>query len=234
MVAGVLEDLAGNNHTGIAESSYYFDVADSSFPIVLSALPAHAATDQPNNVTIFIQFDEHIQLDQSGSIYLYPSGGNSANEGVEIPQDTNGAPNPEISLSDNHTLKIDYSANVDDRGGKRCSVSIPSGLVRDFHGNHFGGFDATASDSSLHNYYFEVTDSTSPDILSLAPPNDGVDVNSHEIQRSGIRFEFNEYVTMGSGNITLTPFGGNNENVEFEIQVPSSEMSCSNAVHSHP
>ena len=86
----------------------------------------------------------------------------------------------------------------------------------------------------MHGYYFEVTDSTPPEIISLKPSNDGEDVDSHHIQSTaaggGIRFEFDEYVTVGSGNITLTPFGGNNENVEFDIPVPSSQMSCSNTV----
>ena len=58
----MLEDLAGNNYTGIAGSSYYFDVADSSIPIVLSTLPALAAVDQLSNVSIFIQFDEYVQV----------------------------------------------------------------------------------------------------------------------------------------------------------------------------
>ena len=86
----------------------------------------------------------------------------------------------------------------------------------------------------MHSYYFEVADSSPPEIISLKPPNDGQDVDSHHIQSTaaggGIRFEFDEYVTVGSGNITLTPFGGNNENVEFDIPVPSSQMSCSNTV----
>ena len=69
MAAGVLDDLAGNNYTGITGSSYYFDVADSSIPIVLSTLPARAAADQPNNVSIFIQFDEHVQV-LSGALHL--------------------------------------------------------------------------------------------------------------------------------------------------------------------
>ena len=137
MAAGVLEDLAGNDQAGIAGSSYYFDVADSTAPAATVYSPLHQATAQSKDTAIVITFDEEIQVGHritesvvdvlvlklhcwqagTGNIVLTPSGGYSANQALTIAaSDTS-----QVSFS-GADCTIQPTNALDDRGAKRYAV----------------------------------------------------------------------------------------------------------------
>ena len=71
MEDGVLQDMGGNTYGGLSDLEYYFNVTDSSAPIVSGLSPAHASADQSKSSAIVLTFNEVIQVCMLACIVLW-------------------------------------------------------------------------------------------------------------------------------------------------------------------
>ena len=60
--SGVIQDIPGLDFAGNTEELYYISISDVRAPTALQLFPVHQATGQPNDVSVLITFDEHVQV----------------------------------------------------------------------------------------------------------------------------------------------------------------------------
>lgn len=80
------------------------------------------------------------------------------------------------------------------------------GIVQDMNNNFFQGLAGTT-------YTFTVIDETPPLVTNYAPLSNSANNN----KAVNIVLTFNEYIQAGTGNIVLTPSGGNGDNTVVNI-----------------
>jgi len=201
MASGVMKDTYNNVYTGLSGSAYVFTVADSTAPIVTGYLPVPAAAAAAKGANIVLTFNENVQAG-TGNIVITPSGGNGANVPVSIP-----VGDAQVSISTT-TVTINPTADLADTGDKLQTVTMSSGVIKDSQNNAYAGLIGTA-------YLYTVADSTAPIIASYSPAQAATGVS----KTGNIVITFNEHVQGGTGNIVITPSGGNQANIALTISV---------------
>ena len=195
----VLGCPSSNNSTGDSGRG-----SDTTAPTITSSVPVANATDFPANSNIILTYSEPVQAG-TGNITITPSGGAAITIAVGDAQvSIAGAvvtinPTNDLAVSTTYTLTVPAGAFMDAAG------NMTAELILSF---------STAAD----------LDETAPsfDSSSSMPAADATDFNA----RLNIVLAYNEPVQAGTGNITITPSGGN----AITIAVGDAQVSFSGAV----
>ena len=187
--AGAFMDAAGNKTAEITLSFSTAAALDTTAPSFdsSSSVPVADATDFPANSNIILTYSEPVQAG-TGNITITPSGGAAITIAVGDAQvSIAGAvvtinPTNDLAVSTTYTLTVPAGAFMDAAG------NMTAELILSF---------STAAD----------LDETAPsfDSSSSMPAADATDFNA----RLNIVLAYNEPVQAGTGNITITPSGGN-------------------------
>ena len=187
--AGAFMDAAGNKTAEITLSFSTAAALDTTAPSFdsSSSVPVADATDFPANSNIILTYSEPVQAG-TGNITITPSGGAAITIAVGDAQvSIAGAvvtinPTNDLAVSTTYTLTVPAGAFMDAAGNTTAE------LILSF---------STAAD----------LDETAPsfDSSSSMPAADATDFNA----RLNIVLAYNEPVQAGTGNITITPSGGN-------------------------
>ncbi len=203
--AGAFMDAAGNK---TAEATLSFSTAaalDTTAPSFdsSSSVPAADATDFPANSNIVLTYSEAVQAG-AGNITIVPSsGGATITIAVGDAQVSIAGAVVTINPTENLGLNTQYT------------LTVPAGAIVDASGN--AGSMVTLSFSTA-----AVIDETAPTVISSVPAADATDINAS----LNIILTYNEPVQAGTGNITITPSGGN----AITIAVGDAQVSFSGAV----
>ena len=195
----VLGCPSSNNSTG--DSGRGSDTTAPSFDSS-SSFPAADATDFPANSNIRLTYSEPVQAG-TGNITITPSGGATITIAVGDAQ---------VSIS-GAVVTIDPTENLE--LSTTYTLTVPAGAIVDASGN--AGSMVTLSFSTA-----AVIDETAPTVISSVPAADATDINAS----LNITLTYNEPVQAGTGNITITPSGGN----AITIAVGDAQVSFSGAV----
>jgi len=171
-------------------------------PSVTTYSPALSATGVSSSTNIILTFSENIQRG-SGTIWLEPSGGNGPNNVLTIAISNTA----QVAVVNNQAIINPTNALVD-HGGKTYKVTMLSGAFRDTAGNNYGGIFGSS-------YTFTVADSAAPTV-SIYSPTQGI---TGVAKDTFIVLTFNENVAAGTGNIVITPSGGNGADTPITIAV---------------
>ncbi len=181
--AGAFMDLSGNNN---AEDTLSFTTAaalDETAPTLSSSVPVAGATDFRADDDIVLTYSEAVQRG-TGSITITPMGGGTP---LTIPV----ADTVQVTIADN-VVTIDLTANLE--LNTRYTLTIPA-----------GGFIDTSGNSAAELTLSFTIDTIAPTFSSSMPAADATGFNAS----SNIVLTYNEAVQAGTGDITITPSGGN-------------------------
>jgi len=205
--SGVIQDIANNSFAGISGYDYLFSVVDDTPPLVEVYLPTQGATAQNKGANIVLTFNEFVKLG-SGFVVITPSNGSGINTPVSIP-----VSDAQVSIA-GVTVTINPSADLNDRTGKNHTITIASGVLKDINNNLFPGM-------SGNTYRFDVSDSTPPTVETYTPTHLATGI----VKTTNVTLVFDELIKKGStGNVVLTPTGGNQANPSVSIPFSSSEI----------
>ena len=203
--AGAFMDAAGNK---TAEATLSFSTAaalDTTAPSFdsSSSVPAADATDFPANSNIVLTYSEAVQAG-AGNITIVPSsGGATITIAVGDAQVSIAGAVVTINPTENLGLNTQYT------------LTVPAGAFMDAAGNK-------TAEETLSFRTAAVIDETAPTVISSVPAADATDINAS----LNIILTYNEPVQAGTGNITITPSGGN----AITIAVGDAQVSFSGAV----
>jgi large repetitive protein len=203
MGPGVVKDTSGNGFAGITGTGYQFTVADAVTPTVTRFNPGHATQGLLKTIDIVMTFSENVQRG-SGQIQLTPAGGSGVNTPLVI-----DITDPQVSFMGKQVI-INPTNNLLDSGGKTYTIVMPNTVIKDTANNAYAGIAGT-------NWFFTVTDGTIASIVLYAPPQTSRSASAS----SSIVLTFNANVQGGTGDVILTPSGGNNLNSIVTIAVGS-------------
>jgi hypothetical protein len=209
VAAGMLKDVAGNsmavnNNAGIftviSGSTSINDYEGTNFtvgapgtgnatldtvaPTFVSMFPGHGATDVPSTkpVGLMMYFSEPVKFNDTGIISI-KNQSNVVVGMVNLTTDTTYVISPTTNAT---KFVIPSSVLVK---GQRFTVSIPTGVIKDFAGNALAGI------SKMFTCLAETADTTAP-VVTMASQGVGV--------RDKIDLYFSEDISAGSGTITVT------------------------------
>ena len=203
--AGAFSDLNGN--TSLAETVSFRTAAtlDTTGPMLVSSLPANAATGFSADGIIVLTFNELVQAGTE-EIHLSRriSPGNRSIMRIF-------ASNPQVSFMGN-MVSIDLTDNLvlDDDSYQLRPLD---GAFTDASGNASDDFTVSFSTAAT-------LDKTTPTLSSSAPASGATDVDLN----ANIVLTYDEPLIKGSGDITLTPMGGG---TSLTIPVSSAQVSVS-------
>jgi len=214
VAAGILKDIAGNSMaantnagtftvisgrtttndysaTGLAAnftvgaSGTGNSTLDTVPPTFVSMYPPQGATDVPStiDVGVLMVFSEPVKFNETGIISIK----NQSNIVVGMVNLTTDTTSYAISPTANATMVVISSSLL--VKGQRFSVSVPTGVIKDFAGN------ALAAISKIFTCLAETEDTTAP-VVTMASQGVGV--------RDKINLYFSEDISVGSGIITVT------------------------------
>jgi len=206
LAPGVLKDASFNNgFAGISGTEFQFSVLDSTLPLITSFAPAQGATGLLKSVNIVLGFSEVVAAG-SGSFTFTPTGGNGPNVPVVIDVSSG-----QVAFSEDQ-ITINPTEDLVDTGTKQYTVHFPSGTVTDVSGNPHVGVNST--------YEFTLADTTFPFITNFVPVQGATSVD----KSTNLTITFSEHVQAGTGNILLTPDGGNGPHSPMAVDVTSGNV----------
>ena len=179
--------------------------SDTTAPTLSSSVPAADATDFAANSNIILTYSEAVQAG-TGNITIVPSsGGTTLTIAVTDAQVTIVGAVVTINPTNNLAVSTTYT------------LTVPAGAIADASGNKTA--EATLSFSTA-----AALDTTAPsfDSSSSLPAADATDFPAN----SNIRLTYSEPVQAGTGNITITPSGGN----AITIAVGDAQVTIAGAV----
>jgi len=206
--SGVIKDVSGKNvFAGLSGYEYWFNVADASAPIITSKTPAHSSTGGSKSANIVLQFGEEV-VAGTGNIVLTPYGGSGTNVAVNI--DVSSAQVTFTNTNHGTMVTINPTNDLPDGGGKTIGVTMAADVILDIVGNGFPGL-------ALNVYEFDILDTSEVTIQAngFSPLQAAVGVNAG----MAITMTFDENVVAGTGNVIITPSGGNGDNLMVIIDV---------------
>ena len=201
--AGAFMDAAGNM---TAEATLSFSTAavlDTTAPTLQSTNPAAGSTSFSADANIMLTYNEPVQAG-TGNIIITPSGGAAITIAVGDAQVTIAGAVVTINPTNNLTMSTTYT------------LTVPAGAIVDASGN--AGSMVTLSFSTA-----AALDETGPTVSSSVPVADGT---NFPIDLPTFTLTFSEAVQAGTGDITITPSGGN----AITIAVSNAQVSISGAV----
>ena len=216
--AGALEDGAGNAFTGLDSSSNSGmrfttqDEPDIIPPTLVSFSPILNATDISANTELVFTFDENMQTNGDGNITIYDASTNA------VIQEIN-------SLSDNISISgeiITVSILNDLSYNTSYYVNIDSNILTDETNNFFAGLDS--SSNSGMRFTTEV-DAYSPILSSVSPVLNATDISIN----TNLEFNFNEDISVNSGNITILDASTNTIIQTIDVSSTSLDISGNRA-----
>ena len=217
--AGALEDGAGNAFTGLDSSSNSGmrfttqDEPDIIPPTLVSFSPILNATDISANTELVFTFDENMQTNGDGNITIYDASTNA------VIQEIN-------SLSDNISISgeiITVSILNDLSYNTSYYVNIDSNILTDETNNLFAGLDS--SSNSGMRFTTEV-DAYSPILSSVSPVLNATDISIN----TNLEFNFNEDISVNSGNITILDASTNTIIQTIDVSGTSVDISGNRAI----
>ncbi|QHT71576.1 Ig-like domain-containing protein [Rhodocytophaga rosea] len=181
--AGAFKDLAGNNYSGIPNTTTWnFTTEDNTAPALTSFTPANNATEVAVDASLVIGFSEPIKAG-SGNIVITQQG---------ITSQTIAVTDALVNISGS-TVTINPADFLNDAV---ITVSIPAGIFTDAAGNEFAGISAA-------NWSFTTikpADIEAPSVTTYAPADGAENVEVDAV----LTVTFNELIEKGTGNITIT------------------------------
>jgi len=213
MASGVVKDAESVASLALSGGGYYFQVADATAPSLVSTNPAHnigggnAALYVYHNAPVVLTFSEAVQA-STGNLVFNPSGGNDPNPTALI-----DVKSPQLTFNDNVVTVRPWEGLLD-AGDKVMIVTMAAGVLKDAVGNNLPAISAL----QLH---FNVLDNTNPTATGYSPPRYSWD----QSKNSDVVITFSEDCQAGTGNVILTPSGGNGANTPVTIDVGGGQVS---------
>lgn len=203
--SGAIEDLLGNNYTGISNATTWnFATQDLTPPAISTLSPSDNSTGASLSGNLTITFNESVQKG-TGNIVLKKVSDDSVIETIDV---TSG--NVTVSGA---TVTINPTADFVD--STDIYVNIDSGAIQDVFGNVFTGI----SDNSTWN--FTTVDTTNPTVVSFNPLDDATNVSTS----NNLTIAFDEDIKKGTGNILIKKVS--DDSTVQSISVTSSAVTIS-------
>lgn len=183
MAAGVIKDLANNNHAGITNATTWnFDVeADVTPPAAITYSPADNSSLVLRNSNLVLSFSEAIQKG-TGNILIKEGG--TTTQTIDVTSGT-------VTVSGS-TLTINPA---DFSFGAAVNIEITAGAIKDLANNNYAGI----SDATTWNFGVEFADTIAPSVSTLSPADNATNVSIS----SNLVITFSENVAKGTGNILI-------------------------------
>ena len=185
--SGAIEDLAGNDFTGITDNTTWNfsteSAPDVTAPAVISFSPTDDATDVAVDGSLTITFDEDVQPVSGGVASVKYSAGTTV---ASVALSGSGATFSGNTLTLDFSIDLPYDANL--------YVAIPAGGIEDLAGNDFAGI----TNNTTWNFSTEsAPDVTGPTVTSFSPTDDATDVAIDAM----FTLTFDEEVQPGPGGV---------------------------------
>ncbi|NRF70348.1 Ig-like domain-containing protein [Aquincola sp. S2] len=158
--------------------------ADSAAPQLQSRSPADGATAVTIGANLVLSFNEAVRAG-SGNINIHAADGT-------LLRSIAASDSLQLSFSGNSVI-IDPAANLPASRG--VYVTVAAGALADLAGNPFAGW----SDAASWNFSTSSVDSSAPRIVAFSPADEG----SKVALNANLVIEFDETVSVGSGNIVI-------------------------------
>lgn len=185
---------------------------DLTAPTISTSLPADNATNIAANADLTITFNEAIAVG-SGNITLTNGAGDVRT--IAVTDST------QVSITGS-VMKINPTADLN--LNTTYHLTLPDGAVLDLSGNKFAGNASNPIDFTTAQ-----PGDTTPPVIASASPIDGA---TNVAADAALTVTFNEAVTRGSGNITLTDGAGDVRTIDI---TDTSQVSLSGTVMTiHP
>ncbi|QHT71575.1 T9SS type A sorting domain-containing protein [Rhodocytophaga rosea] len=189
--AGAFKDLAGNNYSGIPNTTTWnFTTEDNTTPALTSFTPANNATEVAVDASLVIGFSENIQAG-TGSIIIKQG---ATSQTIPITD-------PAVSITGNmvtiNPLDFPNSATI--------TVTIPVGAFTDEAGNEFAGIASTEWSFTTE----ALADTEAPIVTTYAPADNANNIPVGEV----LVLTFDEAVQKGSGSISIK-YGSSTQLIE--------------------
>ncbi len=187
---GAFQDEVGNPFAGINDWTFRTaEAADETAPTLATLSPDDNATEVAENAKLEVTFSEEVQAG-TGDITITVNG---------TPQTVDVTTNA-VKIN-KEKVTIDAAANFPE--GATVSVVVPAGAFEDAAGNDFAGIAAGSWNFTVKPAPTP-TDNTAPVVADLSPDDDATGV---AISTNSLEITFDENITKGSGNITITGTG---------------------------
>ena len=183
--AGAFMDAAGNKTAELTLSFSTAAALDTTAPTLSSSVPAADATGFPANSAIILTYSEPVQVGTGGITFTLSNA-----IALTIP-----VSDAQVSIA-GRVVTINPTANLELSAG--YVLTIPAGAFMDASGNN-------VAEDILSFTTAADLDETAPTVSSSVPADDATDFPAN----SAIILTFDELVQVGTGDITITPSGGN-------------------------
>ena len=188
IASGAIEDLAGNDHAGIADATTWSFTTDGRADTT-APTPDWLSSAVRVSDDLTLGFNEPVRKG-SGNIVIRPASG---------PDITIPVTDRQVSISHGgRTVTIDPTDDLAE--GTAYHVRIASGAIEDLAGNDYAGI----ADATTWTFTTATADTTAPTVGSYHPTDGASAVPTH----ADLALTFNEPVRKGSGNIVLRPASG--------------------------